>query len=194
MSAESTGLFGVGRVWTRASTGPRSIERGKLCWPGATACQFTPLQRGRAQLSAESQPLVEYVRHDPRASTGPRSIERGKTKAFFIARRAVIASTGPRSIERGKSGTSAPNIGRNGLQRGRAQLSAERKYFLLLLNDRLNASTGPRSIERGKSVSPNSSMAATQRLQRGRAQLSAESGARRPCSSGSLRFNGAALN
>ncbi len=87
------------------------------------------------------------------ASTGPRSIERGEAgEAIPFQLLRGRASTGPRSIERGEA--TAPVQTANstvGLQRGRAQLSAER--------------SGRVRCRRAE----------TGRLQRGRAQLSAES-------------------
>jgi len=61
-----------------------------------------------------------------------------------------FASTGPRSIERGDFRTSSPRgHGHFGLQRGRAQLSAEIWTTEADTVQELAASTGPRSIERG---------------------------------------------
>ena len=133
-----------------------------------------PLQRGRAQLSAEVGALHPVIERVHRASTGPRSIERGGFAGTAFMPAATMASTGPRSIERGgrasnadpsrdlRASTGPRSIERGGapkttweaftdegLQRGRAQLSAEVGTRGNPLNLPCQASTGPRSIERG---------------------------------------------
>ena len=60
----------------RASTGPRSIERG-VTVRLMIVLPFNSLQRGRAQLSAEFSCSVGSGVGLRGASTGPRSIERG---------------------------------------------------------------------------------------------------------------------
>ena len=62
-----------------ASTGPRSIERGER-FDSAAFREVHPLQRGRAQSSAESEAGPQGQRRHDHASTGPRSIERGEER------------------------------------------------------------------------------------------------------------------
>jgi len=86
-----------------ASTGPRSIDRGA----SAAAIPLPApagLQRGRDQLIAEL--TIAAMRPDQFriASTGPRSIDRGAFGAGIGIRSYAIASTGPRSIDRGAGG------------------------------------------------------------------------------------------
>ena len=135
--------------------------------------QVLKLQRGRAQLSAESRaekarlPETIIASTGPRsiergvrldalvpganhlASTGPRSIERGVQVQIYLLRPLQVASTGPRSIERGVGvGLGDCALGWT-LQRGRAQLSAESSTSSMDNKPDTEASTGPRSIERG---------------------------------------------
>ncbi len=135
--------------------------------------RYSMLQRGRAQLSAESRKVVHFSRrHGHVASTGPRSIERGELGDLFRRqRRGEAASTGPRSIERGEvTNLVALQSLSYMLQRGRAQLSAESSLNYASANQH-------------------------QELQRGRAQLSAESRKTAVALGGLFRsFNGAALN
>ena len=85
-----------------ASTGPRSNERGDHP-------PMRPCGSGRYQ-----------------ASTGPRSNERGDRKEYVVEYSRDGASTGPRSNERGdKIHGRTKRRARSGLQRGRAQTSAE---------------------------------------------------------------------
>ena len=132
-----------------ASTGPRSIERGRP-----------------AEISQQTQ-------MEP-ASTGPRSIERGRNPKTPNQTRQLPASTGPRSIERGRQTFSTHPLRQvEQLQRGRAQLSAEGCRQRPPGGAGGSASTGPRSIERGRVRVPDVVMLLAV-LQRGRAQLSAE--------------------
>ena len=132
-----------------ASTGPRSIERGRAAGV-SNQVNTSRLQRGRAQLSAEGRSSAIWIirrrslqrgraqlsaegrqrqRRNPEcvpASTGPRSIERGRHHILRLTATAYPASTGPRSIERGRA---AQDLG---------------------LGVKVLASTGPRSIERGR--------------------------------------------
>jgi len=113
---------------TYASTGPRSFERGD------NAAKFLPssvdsLQRGRALSSAEILGHLAARAADVVASTGPRSFERGDmVMVSGYPCDLYEASTGPRSFERGDRRRRLPCA----LVRGRA-------------------STGPRSFERGDS-------------------------------------------
>ena len=78
MSAESQHLL-LGEVFVRrASTGPRSIERGEANVPAGREGLYFQLQRGRARLSAERADLAKILAETGPASTGPRSIERGE--------------------------------------------------------------------------------------------------------------------
>jgi len=129
-----------------ASTGPRSIERGRATTKDVIMHDKDSLQRGRAQLSAEGPWRRESERQETDASTGPRSIERGRHRKYCRLHILFVASTGPRSIERGREPQHA----------GLAVLKL--------------ASTGPRSIERGRVT--------------GEAQIESAIGG----------FNGAALN
>ena len=146
-------MWGRGREKPKrkASTGPRSIERGNTGKKASTHwCAFM-LQRGRAQSSAEMSQSLPAPQSQRVASTGPRSIERGNSDNQKQTRRLPRqASTGPRSIERGNNRTAtksrstahsfngaALNRARKfrfagnilnfvgSLQRGRAQSSAE---------------------------------------------------------------------
>ena len=135
-----------------ASTGPRSNERGDSARPlkrstlnsrfnGAAlkrARRFAPnrffslletsaLQRGRAQTSAEIPVEGTGGRGCAGASTGPRSNERGDKKSSSGFKFSIsFASTGPRSNERGDLCGWGELLERiRGLQRGRAQTSAE---------------------------------------------------------------------
>ena len=110
------------------------------------------LQRGRAQLSAESWPRRDAPDVSRHASTGPRSIERGEES------QGEVFQGFPWQLQRGRAQLSAErqvaaclSQKERKLQRGRAQLSAER----------------PGAVEKAQPVEPV--------LQRGRAQLSAES-------------------
>ncbi len=95
------------------------------------------LQRGRAQLSAETLRPAWYWLKAKIASTGPRSIERGDSYEIEHVRKTKNASTGPRSIERGDNlGSWISSSPDWKLQRGRAQLSAETSPPLLLLPQR----------------------------------------------------------
>ncbi len=111
--------------------GPRSIERGECSFRGIHVISRPLLQWGRAQLSAESNQLVELGDVVSFASMGPRSIERGES-ADWQCRDFTdcVASMGPRSIERGEDGGAG--------------------VFAVFVG----ASMGPRSIERGESAKP----------------------------------------
>ena len=133
-----------------ASTGPRSLERG------------------RCSLELHQEP-------QGRASTGPRSLERGRANANGGGgAEGGVASTGPRSLERGRrERLGAQNDLRLVLQRGRAHLSAEG-------TGGSQAKAWGITLQRGRAhLSAEGSMASppgpsTVRLQRGRAHLSAE--------------------
>jgi len=113
------------RNYSRASMGPRSIERGNV----GTAPRFARRQH---------------------ASMGPRSIERGNRKPGGEQMSGNWASMGPRSIERGNHGMKAnQSVELLQLQWGRAQLSAETQRATPQAASGLPASMGPRSIERG---------------------------------------------
>jgi len=104
LSAERSLVAYKHLVQPRASTGPRSVERGEKTRLPQHSPRLRRLQRGRARLSAESSGTRHSVKPANEASTGPRSVERGEPR------------TGNRSCQRAL------------LQRGRARLSAERPF------------------------------------------------------------------
>ncbi len=86
----------------RASTGPRSFERGNTDAHGTPLSRVVKLQRGRAPSSAEMQYGKRILNDNVIASTGPRSFERGNApNRIPSALTKPSASTGPRSFERG---------------------------------------------------------------------------------------------
>ena len=151
LSAEGW-LLGLARLrHDGASTGPRSIERGRLDY----CQQFRAnnwLQRGRAQLSAEGDlcgrdaPPSEWLQRG-RAQLSAEGAQRRGQRAD-----AIVASTGPRSIERGRqqrrelwqvSGVHVASTGPRSIERGRRRDAVVPAVTTM-------ASTGPRSIERGR--------------------------------------------
>ena len=88
------------RRTTRASMGPRSVERGKVA----------------------SRQATTDVGH---ASMGPRSVERGKSEHGIDNFVILAASMGPRSVERGKRANRCGSQGTGRLQWGRVLLNAE---------------------------------------------------------------------
>ena len=155
-----------------ASTGPRSIERGRANVNAYLAPIFK-LQRGRAQLSAEGAEANPAQFPKDRASTGPRSIERGRDKYYAKGEEGGAASTGPRSIERGRTHPMALRRPIPLLQRGRAQLSAEG-------SSHTKTHVKSAALQRGRAQLSAEGwrhlglFVRTKGLQRGRAQLSAE--------------------
>ena len=115
-----------------------------------TSGNGTPLQRGRAHLSAERARACTQTRATWWASTGPRSFERGEHHARAFAIPHGPASTGPRSFERGEIRTAFGDKAASALQRGRAHLSAESGPSAQCPHAPADASTGPRSFERGE--------------------------------------------
>jgi hypothetical protein len=126
LSAEGAKRLAVDLREDKASTGPRSIERGReLLDQGAGAF--------------------------PVASTGPRSIERGRLlESPEIERRLAVASTGPRSIERGRWRLLAEGCRSsfcfNGAALGWARNNCRRSAGL---GQRGHTSTEPHSVEHG---------------------------------------------
>ena len=168
-----------------ASTGPRSIERGRAAKLLGMSRRWVELQRGVARGDGH---------HRCRASTGPRSIERGRQVACSVPDgRWADASTGPRSIERGRNSSLRPLMAWAPLQRGRAQLSAEGGADLsgAGLSWALQRGRAQLSAE-GNSLGLKGVI--YRQLQRGRAQLSAEGNCGSLVSLGWRGFNGAALN
>ncbi len=154
----------------RASTGPRSGERGDY------SC---------------SPPF--HVRKG--ASTGPRSGERGDARELTYGATTTIPlqrGRAPESAEITSFHVSSPAY--PSLQRGRAPESAEIRSHRSLHGGRTRASTGPRSGERGDVLDPSALLVEREPLQRGRAPESAEIIVLDPRKrTAPLRFNGAAL-
>ena len=97
----------------------------------------TPLQQGRAPLSAEVTMLLRLWLRNFYTSTGPRSFERGGPASASMR-------TGPLSA----------------LQQGRAPLSAEVVRREQDVEQPDTTSTGPRSFERGGRLMPSCRMIA----------------------------------
>ena len=157
----------------RASTGPRSFERGDRNLIRTFGSILSRLQRGRALSSAEMPPAscAAGVAHP--ASTGPRSFERGDHVCHQSRHVRGAGFNGAALFRARRSNGRKGRTGRTTrLQRGRALSSAEireailreigiasfngaalfrARRWLLAKAKRLTswASTGPRSFERG---------------------------------------------
>src|SRR5208282_1696776 len=139
-----------GPLTGEASTGPRSIERGR--WEGGRDAHLVLT-----------------------ASTGPRSIERGRLDPWLAQETSVNQlQRGRAQLSAEGNGQAVRARVVPALQRGRAQLSAEGRPDPLGRSSRRVASTGPRSIERGRTAKSQQVHVDPAVLQRGRAQLSAE--------------------
>ena len=154
-----------------ASTGPRSLERGR----GHHCRRCTGsrgLQRGRAHLSAESRVARAG------GTTCSHMLQRGRAHLSAESPRAGAgqrlsrASTGPRSLERGDIPAFLDNVAGSRSRFNGAALLRARKWGLVLPSDSriARASTGPRYLSAENSAGQFYDAAA------------------------SKRFNGAALN
>ncbi len=157
----------------RASTGPRSFERGEA--PSrASGHPLETASTGPRSFERGEAAVVGVARHADSASTGPRSFERGEVRYLDAPPLLPVASTGPRSFERGEArdrcsadkgrpcfNGAALFRARRGLGgsrrcprpagfNGAALFRARRGGRSGLLDGRWLASTGPRSFERGE--------------------------------------------
>ena len=78
MTAERRPHDRVFPEWCRASTEPRSDDRGELIWK-ATATSMPKLQRSRGPMTAERRHPAGRRERLRRASTEPRSDDRGES-------------------------------------------------------------------------------------------------------------------
>ncbi len=150
LSAECSSNSGFTPAGRKASTGPRSIERG--------------------------MPVLGLAGGGPPvgASTGPRSIERGMISTVGAGGEHGAASTGPRSIERGMIPLYFQRVSKTAaLQRGRAQLSAEWRWIGSCGGRNILLQRGRAQLSAECSISA-AVIISYEMLQRGRAQLSAE--------------------
>src|SRR5579883_444180 len=135
MSAEIPKSVSKDWLKLKASMGPRSDERGDELLSTAQSAELAWLQWGRARMSAEMRQTIGHGSWDNIASMGPRSDERGDSTEFRKAVKYLYASMGPRSDERGDvrrsaeiSGTPTALNVTDGLQWGRARMSAEMRF------------------------------------------------------------------
>jgi hypothetical protein len=167
-SAEMRGDLRLLIAGSRASMGPRSIERGNL-EPSFMPRWDRRLQWGRAQSSAE---INKSGWRDPQHKS---------------------ASMGPRSIERGNDAN--PAVDRVGVCRfNGAALNRARKYRLIEQIECLLDGFNGAALNRARKYSSRSAADRRLLLQWGRAQSSAEIQGSLPLPSTRSCFNGAALN
>ncbi len=122
----------------RASTGPRSFERGDGLAVGCGTAKRNRFNGAALFRARRFQPAQTRVATPANASTDG----------------APGASTGPRSFERGDLAKALHlNPRHASLQRGRALSSAEMRHRPPVRSRCLGASTGPRSFERGDEAS-----------------------------------------
>ena len=132
------------------------------------------LQRGRAQLSAESELLSVMVWPYQMLQRGRAQLSAERSNCNFRAPSDMDASTRPRSIERGEFINILWWYSCSMLQRGRAQLSAERDWNTGDRNTGYTLQRGRAQLS-AESAALNAWVNFQRELQRGRAQLSAES-------------------
>ena len=167
----------------RASTGPRSFERGIIIKISKRLTQGQ-LQRGRALSNAEFKECRrDFKSGIPVASTGPRSFERGIQRPPPMLTPAQHASTGPRSFERGIL-LQCDSAARRRIRFNGAALFRTRNSEPYALAD-----AEPVSLQRGRALSnaefsgPRFVIFPPIPLQRGRALSNAELSSRRSLSS-----------
>ncbi len=176
------------RLARLASTGPRSRERGELFTNHHDALAVS-LQRGRARESAESSIVVddEYDRMELQRGRARESAERE------LANRAMGAavSFNGAALERARRGVRnrLAALLLQWLQRGRARESAEREITRRAIDEMERASTGPRSRERGEGAARGSIG-----LSFARFNGAALERARRACSIPAFPFSGKGFN